>query len=58
MITKKSIDIYEPLKEEQIIILEKSAAAPIVFDEDCPELTVEELSEFERGSDIWREKPL
>ncbi|MBQ6407983.1 MAG: BrnA antitoxin family protein [Butyrivibrio sp.] len=55
MIIKKNIDIYAPLTEEQETMLEKSAAAPIVFDEDCPELSAEELSEFKRVSDIRRE---
>ena len=56
MIIKKNIDISAPLTEEQETMLEKSAAAPIVVDEDCPELTTEELSEFKRVSDIRREE--
>lgn len=56
MITKKNIDIYAPLTEGQKTMLEKSAADPIVFDEDCPELTAEELSEFKRVSDVRREE--
>ena len=55
MIIKKNIDIYAPLTEEQETMLKKSAAAPIVFDEDCQELSAEELSEFKRVSDIQRE---
>ena len=33
---------------EQIAEVRRAASIPIVFDEDCPELTSEELSEFKR----------
>ncbi|MBD5129169.1 MAG: hypothetical protein HDT43_04520 [Ruminococcaceae bacterium] len=50
MIVKKSIDVSQPLTEEQIKMLEALKDRSIVFDEDCPELTEEELSQFERVS--------
>lgn len=54
MIIKKNIDINSPLTEVQRAMLENSEANTIVFDEECPELTADELSEFKRVSDIRR----
>ena len=41
--------------EEQIKMLEEAAAKPASFDEDCPELTAEELAQFRRVSEERRE---
>lgn len=46
----KKIDIYEPLTEEQKKELKKANEMPITFDDDCPELTSEQLSNFTRMS--------
>jgi uncharacterized protein (DUF4415 family) len=37
-------------------MLEEMEKSPIVHDEDCPELTEEELSQFRRVSDLRREE--
>lgn len=52
MIVKKVIDLSnpKPLTEEQIQMLEALKDRPIEFDEDCPELTEEELRQFTRVS--------
>ena len=42
--------------DEQIKMLQAAASRPIQFDEDCPELTVDELKEFKRISDEKRMK--
>ena len=52
---KRNIDINAPLTEEQKAMLDRSASMPIVFDEDCPELTEAELLEFKRVADVRRE---
>ena len=38
----------QPLTEEELEELRALKNRPIVFDEDCPELTDEELKEFRR----------
>lgn len=51
MIVRKVINIYEPLTEEQkaeIEAIRNMRDEDIVFDEDCPELTDEQLSKFKR----------
>lgn len=45
-IITKFINFDEPLTEEQHARLRALKNRPIVFDEDCPELTEEELKEF------------
>ena len=42
--------------DEQIKMLQAAANRPIQFDEDCPELTADELKEFKRISDEKRMK--
>ena len=54
MIVTKNIDLATPLTDAQYTMLEESAKKPIVFDEDCPELTDDELSEFKRISEMKR----
>ncbi len=56
MIVRKEIDITKPLTPEEHEMLKEAEAAPIVFDEDCPELTEEQLSEFHRVSEIRKEE--
>ncbi|MBP5655266.1 MAG: hypothetical protein J6X33_07090 [Clostridiales bacterium] len=45
---RKEIDIQAPLTPEQIKMLDNLENRPIEFDDDCPELTDEQLSEFRR----------
>lgn len=56
MIIRKEIDITKPLTAEQKEMLKRAEAMPITFDEDCPELTAEQLSQFRRVSEIKREE--
>jgi len=37
-----------PLTPEQIAEIEEAAKHPIAFDEDCPEMTEEQLRQFRR----------
>ncbi|MDE5576917.1 MAG: hypothetical protein K2J11_05990 [Oscillospiraceae bacterium] len=48
MTIKKEIDFNQKLTDEQIKMLEALKNRPIAFDNDCPELTKEELSGFKR----------
>lgn len=50
MIIRKEIDVSQPLTPEQIKMLEEVEKRPIVFDEDCPELTDEQLRKGYRVS--------
>ncbi len=52
MIVRKNIDITAPLSEEQKKMLSDAAKRPIVFDEDSPELTDEQLRRFVRVSRV------
>lgn len=45
------IDVKKAPAIEQIKMLEQAAKLPISFDEDCPELSEEELAKFRRISD-------
>jgi len=56
MIIRKEVDITKPLTAEQKEMLKRAEAMPITFDEDCPELTAEELAQFRRVSEINREE--
>ena len=46
MIVKYTLDLNAPLTPEQIARIEAAAKLPIVFDEDCPEMTEEQLARF------------
>lgn len=46
MITMNFKDLPEKLTEEEKKMLESLKKAPITFDEDCPELTEEQLKKF------------
>ena len=50
MYTRKEIDLNNPLSEDQIKMLEALKYSEPVYDEDCPELSDEELKEFKRAS--------
>lgn len=50
MVRTHYIDLNKELTESQIKELEEAENAPFVQDEDCPELTEEELRQFSRVS--------
>lgn len=56
MIVRKEIDLNQPLTPTQEEMLNKLASGPITPDEDCPELTMEQLAQFRRISAANREE--
>ncbi|MBR4544547.1 MAG: hypothetical protein IKO14_00995 [Oscillibacter sp.] len=48
MIVRYTLKRGTPLTPEQIAEIEEAAKYPIVFDEDCPEMTEEQLRQFKR----------
>ena len=59
MIIRKYIRFDEPLTAEQEARLKALAALPddeIVFDEDCPELTDEQLAQMKRVNPLHDER--
>ena len=48
MIVRQEIDFNEPLTDSQVKMLHKLAERPVTPDEDCPELTAAQLSEFKK----------
>jgi len=46
------LDPDRKLTKEEIEMLDRMESMPITFDEDCPELTAEQLAKFRRISDI------
>ncbi len=52
MIVRREVDFSKPVKltDKQVKMLEALKDRPIVFDEDCPELTEEQLKQFKRVS--------
>ena len=48
MIIKTTLDQRGPITQEEIAMLERAKNLPVVFDEDSPELTEEELKRFHR----------
>ncbi len=56
MVIRKNIDVSKPLSEKQIEMLNALKDRPVEFDEDCPELTEEELKQFKRISEANREE--
>ena len=51
MLVRKVIDVSAPLRPEQIErlkLLDNIKDEDIVYDEDCPELTDEQLKQFKR----------
>ena len=55
MYTRKEIDLNKPLSEDQIKMLEALKDTEPSYDEDCPELSDEELKEFKRAVDIQKD---
>ncbi|MCM1330068.1 MAG: BrnA antitoxin family protein [Ruminococcus sp.] len=56
MVRTHYIDFSKGLTEEQLKELEEAEKSPIVYDEDCPELTDEQLRQFRRISDERQEE--
>ena len=56
MIIRKDIDLNKPLSEEQKKMLESLKNRTTHPDEDCPELTDEQLSQMMRVSEQRREE--
>ncbi|MBR3575461.1 MAG: BrnA antitoxin family protein [Lachnospiraceae bacterium] len=52
------VNLDKPLTKKQIKMLEKMENRPIVYDEDCPELTEEQLKQFKEAADLKREERL
>jgi len=50
MIIRKEIDLKKPLSPDQAEMLNALVSRPISPDEDCPELTQEQLIQFRRVS--------
>ncbi len=55
MLVRKEIDITQNPTKEQIEMLHYADSIPLKYDEDCPELSDEELQDFKR---ISKEKQL
>ncbi len=53
---RKEIDVYAPVTDEQKKMLEEASVKSVSFDENCPELSDEEMMEFKRISDKNREE--
>ena len=53
---RKDIDLKAPLTEAQKQMLERLKDRPVQPDEDCPELTAEQLSQMVRLSEQSREE--
>ena len=50
MIVRKEIDLTQPLTPSQVEMLHNLESKPISPDEDCPELTMDQLAQFRRIS--------
>ena len=50
--TRMNIDLNKPLTDEQKRMIAALEEREIVYDDDCPELTEEQLAEFKRISEI------
>ena len=50
------IDVNRKLTKEELRMLEKAENIPIVYDDDSPELSDEELSQFKRISSVRKEE--
>jgi hypothetical protein len=51
-VKKYNLDQNSKLTDEQILELKEAAMRHFSFDEDCPELTDEELAQFKRIAEI------
>ena len=56
MMIRKDIDLKAPLTDAQKQMLERLKDRPVQPDEDCPELTAEQLSQMVRLSEQSREE--
>lgn len=56
MIVRKEIDPTQSLTSSQVEMLHNLESRPISPDEDCPELTMEQLTQFRRISAANREE--
>ena len=56
MIVRKEIDPTQSLTPSQVEMLHNLETRPISQDEDCPELTMEQLTQFRRISAANREE--
>ena len=56
MTIRKEIDFHTPLTDQQKKMLEELRERPVTPDEDCPEITVEQLKQFARVSEKNREE--
>lgn len=56
MIVRTTLEERGTITQEEIEMLEKASKMPIVFDEDSPELTREELKGFRRVSEENRQE--
>lgn len=55
-IVNKTINVKAPLTAEQIAEIDAAAKMPIIFDDDCPELTDEQLHKFAKLAKEQREQ--
>lgn len=55
MVIRTTLEERGSITSEEIEMLERASRAPIVFDEDSPELTEEELKGFHRVSEENRQ---
>ena len=55
MIVTYNLKANTPLTLEQIKRLDALKDRPIVFDEDCPEMTEEQLKQFKRVHPRWED---
>lgn len=56
MTIRKTIDLNQPLTAEQKQMLDALKSRPVQPDEDCPELTAEQLAGLIRASEIRRDE--
>ena len=56
MIVRKEIDPTQSLTPSQVEMLHDLESRPISLDEDCPELTMDQLTQFRRISAANREE--
>ena len=56
MIIRETLEPDEPVTQEELDMLRRAAELPVTYDEDCPELTSEQLAQFRRVSEVNREE--
>lgn len=50
MITMRLTDLPKDLSKEELKMLEQAENSPVTFDEDCPEMSTDQLKQFKRVS--------